>query len=172
MPNSNNSDNDYVAPDNYMNIPEQHRMVTFPARCFKLSQDDVLGNPRAKTEDIPDDVHEFLLATDDIPDDYNRMVVHSDRIVKFHDDVGTPDDLNRSHVNAPYSDDVYEFLLATGDIPDDYNHMVVLPDRIVKYHNNAKQEDILGNAGGGEEPRQSMYKTFRPAHDDDITGYS
>ena len=39
--------------DNYMDIPERYRMVTIPARCFKVKQDDVLGNTRAKKTDSP-----------------------------------------------------------------------------------------------------------------------
>ena len=54
--------------------------------------------------------------------------------------------------------------------PDMHNRLVVLPDRMFRFHKNAKEEDILGNAGGEEESRQSTTKPFRPGCDDDVYG--
>lgn len=49
-------------------------------------------------------------------------------------------------------------------------NLVVFPDRMFKFYKNAKEEDILGNAGGAEELRQSTIKPFRPDYDDDFYG--
>ena len=133
---------DYNAPCGYMDIPEQYRMVTIPARCFKVKQDNALGNTKAKNRTVYEydtpGVYEY-----NTPDVYEHNCTPNGNIYEYN---RTPDVYNRT--------------------PDEHKY-VVLPDRMFKFHNNATREDILGNAGGEEGMRQSIHKQLRPGYKED-----
>ena len=100
---------DYNAPCGYMDIPEQYRMVTIPARCFKVKQDNALGNTKAKNRTVYEydtpgvyeyntpDVYEHNRTPNGNMYEYNRTpdehkyVVLPDRMFKFHNNATRED---------------------------------------------------------------------------------
>ena len=148
------SDDVSEVPDNYMDIPEQHRLVTIPARYF--SQHDVPRYTRAERRDAASvydykyapDEYEFNSAADKYPDEY-----------KFNYEVNYAPNKYRYN-RAPVSQANY------ADVP---KHLIVtIPDRCFVFGLSAEDKDILGAAGGEEDgmrhhtmPRHShVKKTF------------